>query len=69
MLFRSASTLYTLHSTPFTSSGGVQTIELAQKGRYITLVGLTRATQYGTSLYELEAYGMPLAGDNNALFG
>lgn len=64
-----ASTLYTLHSTPFTSSGGVQTIELAQKGRYITLVGLTRATQYGTSLYELEAYGMPLAGDNNALFG
>ena len=64
-----ASTLYTLHSTPFTSSGGVQTIELSQKGRYITLVGLTRATQYGTSLYELEAYGMPLAGDNNALFG
>lgn len=64
-----ASTLYPLHSTPFTSSGGVQTIELSQKGRYITLVGLTRATQYGTSLYELEAYGMPLAGDNNALFG
>lgn len=55
--------------SPFTSSGGIQTIELAQKGRYITLVGLTRATQYGTSLYELEAYGMPLAGDDNALFG
>ena len=51
------------------SSGGVQTIELSQTGRYITLVGLTRATQYGTSLYELEAYGMPIAGDNNALFG
>ena len=51
------------------SSGGVQTIQLAQKGRYITLVGLTRATQYGTSLYELEAYGMPIAGDNDALFG
>lgn len=50
------------------SSGGVQTVELSQTGRYITLVGLTRATQYGTSLYELEAYGMPLAGDNNALF-
>ena len=62
-------TPYTLHLTPFTSSGGVQTIELSQTGRYITLVGLTRATQYGTSLYELEAYGMPLAGDNNALFG
>ena len=51
------------------SSGGVQTIALSQTGRYITLVGLTRATQYGTSLYELEAYGMPIAGDNNALFG
>lgn len=62
-------TPYTLHLTPYTSSGGVQTIELSQTGRYITLVGLTRATQYGTSLYELEAYGMPLAGDNNTLFG
>ena len=51
------------------SSGGVQTIALSQTGRYITLVGLTRATQYGTSLYELEAYGMPLAGDDTALFG
>ena len=51
------------------SSGGVQTVELSQTGRYITLVGLTRATQYGTSLYELEAYGMPLAGDHAALFG
>ena len=62
-------TPYTLHLTPFTSSGGVQTIELSQTGRYITLVGLTRATQYGTSLYELEAYGMPIAGDDNTLFG
>ena len=51
------------------SSGGVQTIELSQTGRYITLIGLSRATQYGTSLYELEAYGMPIAGDNDALFG
>ena len=64
-----AFTPYTLHSTPFTSSGGTQTITLSQTGRYITLVGLTRATQYGTSLYELEAYGMPIAGDNDALFG
>ena len=62
-------TPYTLHLTPFTSSGGTQTITLSQTGRYITLVGLTRATQYGTSLYELEAYGMPIAGDNDALFG
>ena len=51
------------------SSGGVQTITLSQTGRYITLVGLTRATQYGTSLYELEAYGMPLVGDHATLFG
>ena len=64
-----AFTPYTLHSTSFTSSGGTQTITLSQTGRYITLVGLSRATQYGTSLYELEAYGMPIAGDNDALFG
>lgn len=64
-----AFTPYTLHSTPYISSGGIQTIALSQTGRYITLVGLTRATQYGTSLYELEAYGMPLAGDDTALFG
>lgn len=51
------------------SSGGVQTIDLAQTGRYITLIGLSRATQYGTSLYELEAYGMPLSGDTTSPFG
>ena len=52
-----------------TSSGASQTVPLAQTGRYITLIGLERATQYGTSLYELEAYGMPLAGDDTQLFG
>ena len=53
----------------YQSSGGSQTIDIVQKGRYITLIGLSRATQYGTSLYELEAYGMALAGDTSSLFG
>ena len=55
--------------TCYQSSGGVQTISIAQNGRYITLVGLARATAYGTSLYELEVYGMPIAGDDKQLFG
>lgn len=53
-------------------TGGVQRINLASlmmdqsyqsRGRYIRLTGLKRATSYGTSLYELEAYGLPLVGD------
>lgn len=60
-----------------TSSGGVERVELAQqmmaqgatsRGRYIRLTGNKRATQYGTSLYELEAYGRPLQGDASKVF-
>ena len=56
------------------SAGGVETIMIAGCGlatartRYIRITGLERATQYGTSLYELEAYGRPLAGDPNSVF-
>ena len=38
------------------------------RGRYIRLVGLKRATTYGTSLYELEAYGRPLQSNPGTLF-
>lgn len=60
-----------------TSSGGVQQVPLADafaqndmraRGRYIRLVGLKRATTYGTSLYELEAYGRPLQANPGTLF-
>ena len=47
-------------ATCYQSSGDVQTIPVAKSGRYITLIGIERATAYGISLYELEAYGMPL---------
>lgn len=58
------------------SAGGVEKVNLAsylsaiqsQRARYIRLTGLQRATQYGTSLYELEAYGRPLAGDPSKVF-
>ena len=58
------------------SSGGVETINLQSqiknltscRARYIRLTGLKRATTYGTSLYELEAYGRPLTGDPDKVF-
>ena len=55
-----------------TSAGGTETINLqtvklsnlqTSRARYIRLTGKKRATAYGTSLYELEAYGRPLTGD------
>lgn len=64
-------------SVNLTSSGGVERVELAQlllaqeitpRGRYLRLTGKKRATQYGTSLYEIEAYGRPLQGDASKVF-
>lgn len=59
------------------SSGGTERVELAQllmaqdmesRGRYLRLTGVERATTYGTSLYEIEAYGRPLEGDASKVF-
>ena len=67
----------TWHSAIYASAGGVERISLPfregmgggpTRARYIRLTGLQRATQYGTSLYELEAYGRPLTGDPEAIF-
>lgn len=52
----------------FSSSGGVEQVNLFARGRYIRLTGLQRATSYGTSLYELEAYGRPVNGTAGSLF-
>ena len=52
----------------YSSSGGVESINLFARGRYIRLTGLKRATAYGTSLYELEAYGRPVNGTAGSLF-
>ena len=66
----------TWRTVTIASSGGVERINLQSsisnlqscRARYIRLTGLQRATSYGTSLYELEAYGRPLTGDPNKLF-
>ncbi len=67
----------TWHRATYASAGGVERISLPfmegqevgpTRARYIRLTGLQRATQYGTSLYELEAYGRPLTGDPEAIF-
>lgn len=67
----------TWHSAIYASAGGVERISLPfmegqevgpTRARYIRLTGLQRATQYGTSLYELEAYGRPLTGDPETVF-
>jgi len=58
------------------SAGGTERIDMAtinyqletSRARYIRITGLKRATTYGTSLYELEAYGRPLTGDPDAVF-
>ena len=58
------------------SAGGVEKIQITNyqsqitnsRARYIRLTGLQRATQYGTSLYELEAYGRPLTCDPTKVF-
>ena len=48
-----------------TGRGGVETITLdGQAGRYIRMLGTVRATNYGYSLFEFEAFG--LAADANA---
>lgn len=42
----------------FTSSGGWDSVKASDTtGRYLRLTGVRRATQYGISLYEIEAYG------------
>ena len=66
----------TWHGVTLTSAGGTETINLqsqisnlqSQRARFIRLTGKKRATSYGTSLYELEAYGRPLNGDPSKVF-
>jgi hypothetical protein len=43
------------------SDGGMDNITgLSDSGRYVRMYGLTRATQWGFSLFEFEVYGMPV---------
>lgn len=66
----------TWRTVTLSSSGGVEKVALSQyqsqltntRARYIRIKGVERATQYGTSLYELEAYGRPLEFTPGELF-
>ena len=66
----------TWRTVTLNSAGGVEKIQITNyqsqitnsRARYIRLTGLQRATRYGTSLYELEAYGRPLTCDPTKVF-
>ena len=58
----------TWRTATYSSAGGVEKVATRERARYIRLKGLQRATQYGTSLYELEAYGRPVSGDPSVVF-
>ena len=45
------------------SSGGDQSIDLSATGRYLRLHCVERATAWGNSLFEIEAYGVPAMED------
>jgi cellulose 1,4-beta-cellobiosidase len=45
-----------LYSTT-AGTGGVTALTVSGSGRYVRLLGQTRATQYGISLYELQVFG------------
>jgi hypothetical protein len=49
------STWTSIYSTT-TGTGGVQTLNVAGSGRYLRMYGTARATQYGYSLWELQAF-------------
>ena len=57
------------HSQDFSSAGGWDDIILGdRKARYVKITGKKRATQYGISLYEIQAYGrLADAGDDDLL--
>ncbi len=40
-----------------TGTGGTQTLNITGTGRYVRMLGTTRATQYGYSLFEFQVFG------------
>src|SRR5204863_55315 len=50
------STWTSIYSTT-TGTGGTQTLNVSGSGRYIRMYGTARATGYGYSLWEFEAFG------------
>jgi hypothetical protein len=60
------STWTTIYSTT-TGTGGTQTLNVSGSGRYIRMYGTVRATQYGYSIYEFQAYGTSSTGNTVAV--
>ena len=60
------STWTTIYSTT-TGAGGTQTLNVSGSGRYIRMDGTVRATQYGYSIYEFQAYGTSSTGNTVAV--
>lgn len=46
----------TAHSTT-TGAGGIETVDISGTARYVRMLGLTRATPWGYSLWEFKVYG------------
>ncbi len=53
-----------------TSDGGKDEVKMGDvSARYIKIIGLQRATQYGISLYEIEAYGLKASLTDDDILG
>jgi PKD repeat protein len=50
---------WTDKATITSGNGGNDTIDVTATARYVRMLGVTRGTQYGYSLYEFEMYQMP----------
>jgi hypothetical protein len=58
----------TIYSTT-TGTGGTQTLSVTGTGRYIRMYGTARATQYGYSLWEFQAYTTGSSGGGSGTCG
>jgi hypothetical protein len=56
-------TTWTTSYATTTGTGGTQTLTITATGRYIRMYGTTRATQYGYSIYEIQAYTTSSSGN------
>ena len=50
-----------------TGTGGTQTLNVSGSGRYIRMLGTTRGTQFGYSLWEFQVFGPPGSGGGNTV--
>lgn len=56
-------TTWTTITTESNSDGGIDDLTVSGSGRYVRMLGTTRATQWGYSLWEFQVYGTPVTGN------